>query len=132
MKVEKAGLEAVEKFKASDKYSDKPCDYYVEGFDLFRKYLVKHHSELDFSNLDMEAVETCWLNVSPQKWLEKVEKLLPLTKLLMLICVLLFYLEFFFFFGKIKTFLFLGLVVLSTSTCIFLLSNLLGSSILSL
>ena len=131
LKVEKASLEAVEKFKASDEYSDKLCDYYVEGFDLFHKYLVKHHPELDFSNLDMEAVETCWLNVSPQKWLEKVEKLLPLTKLLMLISHLLFYLEFFFF-GKIKTLLFLGLVVLSTSTCIFLSNNLLGSSVLSI
>ena len=65
MKVEKAGLEAVEKFKASDEYSDKLCDYYVEGFNLLYNYLVKHHPELDFSNLDMEAVETCWLNVSP-------------------------------------------------------------------
>ena len=97
MKVEKAGLEAVEKFKASDEYSDKLCDYYVEGFNLLYNYLVKHHAELDFSNLDMEAVETCWLIVSPQKWLEKVEKLLLLTKLLMFIRHLLFYLRFFFF-----------------------------------
>ena len=27
----------------------------MEGFELFKKY--KHHLELDFSNLDMEAVE---------------------------------------------------------------------------
>ena len=47
----------MEKFKALDEYSDKLCDYYVEGFDLFRKYLAKHHLELDFSKLDMEEVE---------------------------------------------------------------------------
>ena len=32
-------------------------DYYVEGFELFLKYLAKHHPGLDFSNLDMEIVE---------------------------------------------------------------------------
>lgn len=47
----------MENFKVSDKYSDKLCDYYVKGFELLRKYLAKHHPELDLSNLDMEAVE---------------------------------------------------------------------------
>nr|POE48542.1 hypothetical protein CFP56_68279 [Quercus suber] len=56
-KVEKVGLEAVVKFKALDEYLNKLCDYYVEGFDLFRKYLVKHHPKLDFSKLDMKAVK---------------------------------------------------------------------------
>ena len=57
LKVEKADSKAVEKFKASDEYSDKLCDYYLEGFNLFCKYLAKHHPELDFSKLDMEAIE---------------------------------------------------------------------------
>lgn len=56
-KVEKASLEAVEKFIALDEYSDKLYDYYMEGFDLLRKYLAKHHPELGFSKLDMEAIE---------------------------------------------------------------------------
>ena len=47
----------VEKLKVSYEYSNKLCDYYVEGFNLFRKYLAKHHSELDFSKLNMEEVE---------------------------------------------------------------------------
>lgn len=34
-KIEKAGSKAVDKFKASNKYSDKLYDYYVEGFNLF-------------------------------------------------------------------------------------------------
>nr|POE86749.1 hypothetical protein CFP56_15459 [Quercus suber] len=38
LKVVKAGSEAMEKFKASDEYLDKLCDYYVESFNLFRKY----------------------------------------------------------------------------------------------
>ena len=57
MKVEKAGLAVVEKFKISDEYSDKFCNYYMEGFELFRKYLAKHHPNLDFSKLDMETIE---------------------------------------------------------------------------
>ena len=56
LNVKKAGLEAMEKFKVFDEYSDKLCNYYVEGFELFRKYLAKHHPSLDFSKLDMEAV----------------------------------------------------------------------------
>ena len=57
LKVEKAGLDAVEKFKAPNEYSGKLCDYYVEGFELFKKYLAKHHPSLDLSKLDMEAIE---------------------------------------------------------------------------
>ena len=36
------GSEIVEKFKKSNEYSDKLCDYYVEGFGLFCKYMAKH------------------------------------------------------------------------------------------
>ena len=57
LKVEKAGIKVVEKFKASDEYSNKLCDYYIEGFELFRKYLGKHHLELDFADLGMEVIE---------------------------------------------------------------------------
>nr|POE94900.1 hypothetical protein CFP56_72318 [Quercus suber] len=67
MKVEKVDFEAVEKFKASDEFSDKLCDYYMDGFNLFRKYLAKHHLELDFSQLDMEEVEKEILADRPSK-----------------------------------------------------------------
>lgn len=57
LKLHKADFEAVEKFKKFDAYSNKLCDYYVEGFELFLKYMAKHHPSLDFYTLDMEAVE---------------------------------------------------------------------------
>ena len=47
----------MEKFKKSDEYSDNLCDYYMDDFDLFRKYMAKHHLDLDFSTFDMEVVE---------------------------------------------------------------------------
>ena len=47
----------MEKFKNSDEYSDKLCDYYIDGFELFLKYMAKHYPDLDFSTLDMEVVE---------------------------------------------------------------------------
>ena len=57
LKIQKVSPEAVEKFKKSNKYSNKLCDYYVDGFELFHKYMAKHHPDLDFSALDMEPVE---------------------------------------------------------------------------
>ena len=80
LKVEKAGLEAVERFKVSYKYSDKLCDYYVEG--LFRKYLAKHHPNLDFSNLTWRSLRRRSRQiVSPLRGLEKVWRLLLLMRL---------------------------------------------------
>ena len=73
MKVEKADFKSVEKFKASDEFSDKLCDYYVDGFNLFRKYLAKHHPELDFSQLDMEEVEKKILASRPSEAAEENE-----------------------------------------------------------
>ena len=47
----------MEKFKNSNEYSDNLCDYYIDGFELFLKYMAKHYPDLDFSTLDMEVVE---------------------------------------------------------------------------
>ena len=46
-KLQKAGATAVQEFKDSDSYLDELCEYYVEGFELFRKWMVKHHPDLD-------------------------------------------------------------------------------------
>ena len=47
----------MEKFKALDEFSDKLCEYYMDDFELFSKYLAKNHPTLDFSQLNMEEVE---------------------------------------------------------------------------
>ena len=56
-KLKKAGLDAVWEFKEFDLYSDNLCEYYVEGFELFRRWMAKHHPELDPSGLVMGEVE---------------------------------------------------------------------------
>ena len=48
---------AVKDNKDFDEYSDELCGYYVEGFDLLRKWMAKHHPDLDLSGLVMEDVE---------------------------------------------------------------------------
>ena len=44
-------------FKKSDKYDDKLCSLYAEGFDLVRTYMKKHHPKIDLSTFDIEEVE---------------------------------------------------------------------------
>ena len=67
----------MEEFKASNKYSDKLCGYYSEGFNLFRKYLAKHHLELDFSKLDMEELEREILKDRPSEVATEVNDSVP-------------------------------------------------------
>nr|POF23520.1 hypothetical protein CFP56_49197 [Quercus suber] len=57
LKLQKVGATAVKAFKDFDKYSDELCGYYVEGFDLLRKWMATHHPDLDFSGLVMDDVE---------------------------------------------------------------------------
>lgn len=47
----------VEKFKISTSTRKSYVTTIMEGFELFRKYLAKHHPELDFANFDMEAIK---------------------------------------------------------------------------
>ena len=53
LKLQKARAMVVQEFKDSDAYSDELCEYYVEGFELFRKWMTKHHPNLDLSSLVM-------------------------------------------------------------------------------
>nr|POE86792.1 hypothetical protein CFP56_38708 [Quercus suber] len=53
-KIEEAQVQSVVDFKKSDKYDDKLCVLYVEGFDLVCTYMKKHHPEIDLSILDIE------------------------------------------------------------------------------
>ena len=56
-KLQKAGATKVQEFKDFDSYSNELCEYYVEGFELFRKWMVKHHLDLDLFGLVMGDVE---------------------------------------------------------------------------
>jgi len=56
-KIEEAQTQAMTNFKNSDEYDDKLCALYVEGFDLVRAYVKKHHLEIDLSTLDIEKFE---------------------------------------------------------------------------
>ncbi|KAK9988662.1 hypothetical protein SO802_028901 [Lithocarpus litseifolius] len=51
------GATAMQEFKDIDSYLDELCEYYVEGFKLFRKWMVKHHPGLDLSSLVIGEVE---------------------------------------------------------------------------
>ena len=47
----------MQEFKESNSYLDELYEYYVEGFELFRKWMVKHHPNLDISGLVKGEVE---------------------------------------------------------------------------
>ena len=47
----------VQEFKDSKEYLDELCGYYVEGFDLFKKWMAKHDPNLDLSGLVISDVE---------------------------------------------------------------------------
>lgn len=49
--------EAVKNFKVSKEYSDRLMVEYADGFKLLRKYVIKHHPDLNFSSLYIEEVE---------------------------------------------------------------------------
>ncbi|KAL0010594.1 hypothetical protein SO802_005702 [Lithocarpus litseifolius] len=57
LKLQKARATAVQEFKDSDAYLDELFEYYVEGFELFRKWMAKHHPNLDHSGLVIGDVE---------------------------------------------------------------------------
>ena len=56
-KLQKTGVAVVHELKDSDSYSDELCEYYLEGFKLFRKWMTKHHPYLDLFDLVMGEVK---------------------------------------------------------------------------
>ena len=70
-KLEKASPDVVQEFKESDLYSDDLCEYYVEGFELFRRWMAKHYPELNLSGLVMGEVEKEFLADRPFKVTEE-------------------------------------------------------------
>ena len=47
----------MQEFNDSNSYLDELCEYYMKGFELFRKWMAKHHPDLDLSGLVMGEVK---------------------------------------------------------------------------
>nr|POE75718.1 hypothetical protein CFP56_49127 [Quercus suber] len=67
LKLQKAGAMALQEFKDSTTYSNELCEYYVDGFELFRKWMAKHHPYLDLFGLVMGDVEKELLSDRPSE-----------------------------------------------------------------
>ena len=67
LKLQKVEATVVKEFKDSNEYSDELCGYYVEGFDLLRKWMAKHHLDLDLSGLVMGDVKKELLTDHPSE-----------------------------------------------------------------
>ena len=48
---------SVEAFQTTDKYNSMLFSWYFKGFELLRRYLVKHPSGVDMAKLDLEEVD---------------------------------------------------------------------------
>ena len=57
----------MQEFKDFDVYSDELCGYYVEGFDLLRKWMAKHHPNLDLFGLVIGDVKKELLSDRPSE-----------------------------------------------------------------
>ena len=67
LKLKKARAMVMKDFKDSDEYSNALCEYYVECFDLLRKWMEKHHPDLDLFGLVMDDVEKELMSDRPSK-----------------------------------------------------------------
>ena len=50
-------VRSVEVFLQTNKYNTVLFSWYFKGFELLRRYLVKHPAGVDLENLDLEEVE---------------------------------------------------------------------------
>ena len=48
---------SVEAFQQTEEYSIVLFSWYFKGFELLRRYLVKHPTGVDLPNLDLEVVD---------------------------------------------------------------------------
>lgn len=67
LKLQKVGAMGVQEFKDSDEYSDELCKYYMEGFNLLKKWMAKHHPNLDLFGLVIGDVEKELLSERPSE-----------------------------------------------------------------
>ena len=48
----------ISKFLASNRFSDMQFEQYFKGFELLRRWMMKHHSHVaNFANMDFEAID---------------------------------------------------------------------------
>ena len=48
----------ISKFLESDRFSDMQFEQYFKGFELLRRWMMKHHSHVaNFANMDFEAID---------------------------------------------------------------------------
>ena len=52
-----AVAKAVTAFQTTEEYNTILFQWYFKGFELLRRYVIKHGSGIDFENLDFEAVD---------------------------------------------------------------------------
>ena len=48
---------SIEAFQTTDEYNTVLFNWYFKGFELLRRYLVKHPSDVDLGKLDLEEVD---------------------------------------------------------------------------
>ena len=59
LKTDKEREKVIAKFLESDCFSDLQFMQYFKGFELFRRWMMKYHSQvMDFANLNFEAIDT--------------------------------------------------------------------------
>ena len=59
LKTDEEREKVIAKFLESDSFSDIQFKQHFKGFELLRRWMMKHHSHVaDFGNLDFEAIDT--------------------------------------------------------------------------
>ena len=56
-KLKTIAARSIEGFQKTDKYNTVLFSWYFKGFELLRRYLIKHPSGVDLQNLDLEVVD---------------------------------------------------------------------------
>ena len=56
-KLKTIAVRSVEAFQQTDEYNTVHFSWYFKGFELLRRYLVKHPTRVDLQNLDLEVVD---------------------------------------------------------------------------
>ena len=56
-KIKTIAAKAVEAFQQTDEYNTVLFSWYFKGFELLRRYLVKHPAGMDLVSLDLEEVD---------------------------------------------------------------------------